>query len=107
STGFPSGPRASRQRDARRVVPPARRSTVFGYVLQHGEHGPGRYTGGALGRVAPRAAGVVSRAGHVDVRPTHAVGDELAEENPGHQHAGETLTTDIGQVGHRRLQVLL
>lgn len=57
-------------------------SAVFGDVLEHREHGADRHAGGALGRIPPRPAGVVGRAGHVDVRPAHAVGDELAQEHP-------------------------
>ena len=48
-------------------------------VFQHGEHGPRRDAGAALTGVAPGAAGVVRRAGHIEVRPLHAVGDELAQ----------------------------
>ncbi|ELP46153.1 thiol-disulfide isomerase [Mycobacterium avium subsp. paratuberculosis S5] len=41
------------------------------------------------------------------MRPAHPVGDELAQEHAGHQHAGEALPADVRQVGHRGLQVLL
>ena len=44
------------------------------------EERPHGDAGAALGRVAPRRAGVVARAGDVDVRPRQAVGHELGQE---------------------------
>ncbi len=39
--------------------------------------------------------------------PLHPFSDELTQKHPGHQHPGEPLRADIGQVRHRRLQVVL
>ncbi len=69
-----------------RIAPQALRSTarqetglaVLGDVLEYREHRAGGHPGAALAGVAPWAAGVVGRGGDVDVRPRHAVGDELA-----------------------------
>jgi hypothetical protein len=41
------------------------------------------------------------------VGPRHVVGNELAQVDTGHQHPGEPLPADIGQVGHHRLQLVL
>ena len=55
-----------------------------------------------LRRVAVRRRVVVRRAGDVQVRPAHALGDELLEEQPGDQHAA-VLVAHVRDVGHRRV----
>ena len=57
--------------------------------------------------VLPLLVAEASRAGDVEVRPAHAVGHELAQEEAGGDGAGEPARREVVEVGVGRLERLL
>src|SRR5581483_6020046 len=104
-------PRVARHRAALGALLLFHRS-LGGYTratLQPFDEGSDRDTGAAFGRVVVDLALVVRRAGHVEVRPRDAVGDELLEEQARHEHPAVLVAgvLQIGGVGLERLLQLL
>src|SRR5699024_1144251 len=75
-----SGPGGSASRGAGPTSPDG--TGLCGDVLEYGEHRPDGNTRTAAREVALRAAVVVGRPRHVDVRPLDAFGHELGQEQP-------------------------
>ena len=91
------GPPAGRHRPRRR--PRGRRQPFAAMSSSIASRRAHRHAGAALGPVAVRPAGVVRRAGDVDVRPRQPVRHELAQEHPRPSMPPPRSPGDVRDVG--------